>query len=70
MPAIWESTFIRIGWTPEWLGPEIGLPQSRYTVRAARVPVSRALHEQLKISTGLTGDTILNFGRETPLNVD
>ena len=70
-PKIWKSTFIRIGWQPEWLGPEIGLPRSRYTVRAGRVPVTRSLHERVKVSTGLTGDTILNFGRRpTSRNVD
>ena len=63
IPGIWESTFRRIGWEPEWLGPEVGLLRSRDTVRAARIPVNRSIYEHIKRSTGLTGQTVLNFGR-------
>lgn len=63
-PHIWERTFCRIGWTPEWLGPEIGLVRSRYTVRAARVPVSQSIHERLREFTRLSEPTVLNFGGE------
>ena len=52
------------GGTPEWLGPEIGLVRSRYTVRAARVPVSQSIHERLQEFTRLLEPTVLNFGGE------
>ena len=69
MPKIWDSTFRRIGWEPEWLGPEIGLRPFRHTVRAARIPVSRSIYKHLKKTTGLSGQTVLNFGRsEAPNN--
>lgn len=62
IPKIWDCTFRRIGWEPEWLGPEVGLLQSDHTVRAARIAVDRSIHEHLKRSTGLSGQTVLNFG--------
>ena len=61
-PKIWNHTFRRIGWEPEWLGPEALLPGYDYTVRAGRIPVDRSIHKQLKKSTGLLGRTVLNFG--------
>lgn len=62
IPKIWNCTFRRIGWEPEWLGPEERSWQYDHTVRAARIPVNRSIHEHLKISTGLSGQTVLNFG--------
>jgi N-acyl-L-homoserine lactone synthetase len=62
IPKIWDCTFRRIGWEPEWLGPEIGLVPYGNTVRAARIPVSRSIHEHLKTSTGLSGQTVVNLG--------
>jgi len=61
LPKIWDCTFRRIGWEPEWLGPEVGLLQYGDTVRAARIPVNRSIHEHLKRSAGLSGQTALNF---------
>ena len=63
IPKIWDSTFRRIGWEPEWLRREVPLAQYDYTVRAGRVPVNRAILKDLKKSTGLFGQTVLNFGR-------
>ena len=60
--GIWDSTFRRIGWEPEWLGPETPLPDTDYIVRAGRMDVNVSIYEQLKKSTGLTAQTILNFG--------
>jgi N-acyl-L-homoserine lactone synthetase len=69
IPEIWKSTFIRIGWEPEWVGPELGLLRYGQTVRAARIPVSRSIYEHIKVSTGLLEHTILNFGcGEAPNN--
>jgi len=64
IPKIWKRTFRRIGWEPEWLGPERQLPGSDVIVRAGRVSVDPSIHEHLKKSTGLTGQTVLNFGRD------
>ena len=61
-PNIWDSTFRRIGWEPEWLGPERRLRGYGYTVRAARIPVGASIHKYLRKTTGLSGRTILNFG--------
>lgn len=63
IPEIWESTFIRVGWKPEWLGPEKQLPEQNYIVRAGRILVNRSIYEHIKMSTGLSGQTVLNFGR-------
>jgi len=63
IPGIWDSTFRRIGWEPEWLGPETPLPDTDYIVRAGRLDVDVSIYEQLKKSTGLSSRTILNFGR-------
>ena len=63
VPEIWKSTLVRIGWEPEWLGPELGLLRYRQTVRAARIPVSPSIYDQIKEFTGLSGQTVLNFGR-------
>ena len=64
MPKIWKRTFCRIGWEPEWLGPEMRLPASDVIVRAGRASVDASIHRHLKQSTGLTGQTVLNFGRD------
>lgn len=64
IPKIWKRTFCRIGWEPEWLGPEKQLPGSDVIVRAGRLPVDASIHKHLKKSTGLTAQTVLNFGRE------
>jgi N-acyl-L-homoserine lactone synthetase len=63
VPEIWKRTFVRIGWKPEWRGPELGLLRYRDTVRAARIPVSPSIYYQIKESTGLSRQTVLNFGR-------
>ena len=63
IPEIWESTFIRVGWKPEWLGPGKQLLEQDYIVRAGRILVNRSIYEHMKRSTGLTGQTVLNFGR-------
>jgi len=61
-PKIWDRTFRRIGWVPEWLGREVQLPGLDYNVRAGRISVSQSIHEHLKNTTGLSGQTVLNFG--------
>ncbi len=61
-PKIWDRTFRRIGWEPEWLGREVRLKQYDHTVRAGRILVSQSIYEHLKNFTGLTGHTVLNFG--------
>ena len=63
-PKIWDRTFRRIGWEPEWLGREVRLDDYDHTVRAGRIRVSQSIHEHLKTTTGLSGRTILNFGRD------
>jgi len=62
-PKIWDRTFRRIGWEPEWLGREVRLKQYDHTVRAGRLLVSQSIHKHLKNATGLSGQTVLNFGR-------
>ncbi len=62
-PKIWDRTFRRIGWEPEWLGPEMQLPGHNYKVRAGRIPVDESIQNQLKEFTSLSDHTILNFGR-------
>jgi hypothetical protein len=52
VPEIWKSTFVRIGWEQEWLGPELGLLRYRQTVRAARILVSPSIYDQIKEFTG------------------
>jgi N-acyl-L-homoserine lactone synthetase len=68
IPKIWDYTFRRIGWEPEWLGPEMRLCRYDHTVRAARIPVDPSIHEHLKLSTGLSGQTVLNFGHDEAPN--
>lgn len=62
MPKIWDSTFRRIGWEPVWLGSEVQLEDHDHPVRAARIPVSRSIYKRLQKATGLSRQTVLNFG--------
>jgi hypothetical protein len=61
IPKIWKRSFRRIGWEPQWLGPESTLPPSGLTVRAGRVPVNRSIHKHLNSPLGTD---VLNFGRD------
>lgn len=65
LPKIWASTFLRVGWDVEWLGPETALPGTRDTVRAALMPVTEALEEKIRDRTGLF-HPVLNFGAGSP----
>ena len=61
LKQVWASTFLRVGWEPEWLGPEMLLRDGSGIARAGRLPVSAALRTELATSTGLH-DTVLSFG--------
>lgn len=61
LPKIWESTFLRVGWDIQWIGPEISLPKTNEIVRAALMPVSEEMNRKVRKTTGLQ-DSVLNFG--------
>jgi acyl-homoserine lactone synthase len=60
-PKIWSSTFQRIGWEIEWIGPPVPLPKTREVVRAGLIPVTESLNARIRTITGITRD-ILDFG--------
>jgi acyl-homoserine lactone synthase len=64
LPRIWESTFLRVGWEVEWLGPEAALPGTTDIVRAALMPVNRRMNDKIREVTGV-GGSILNFGSQS-----
>jgi len=64
LPRIWSSTFLRVGWDIEWLGPEIALPGTTDIVRAGLMPVSRQMNDKIREATGIA-DSVLNFGSES-----
>jgi N-acyl-L-homoserine lactone synthetase len=66
LPKIWASTFVGAGWQMEWLDEEKALPKSGDVVRAAFMPVSEAVRNNIRSVTGITGE-ILNFGKGSPL---
>jgi len=61
LPKIWESTFLRVGWDIQWIGPEISLPKTNEIVRAALMPVNEDVNRKIRNATGLQ-DSVLNFG--------
>lgn len=68
LPKIWQSTFLRVGWGVEWLGPEVRLPKTNYFVRAGFMPVSEALNNKVRDTIKIYDD-VLNFGYGDPLYV-
>lgn len=64
LPKIWESTFLRVGWELEWLGPETALPGTPDIVRAALIPVNDRMNAKIRGATGIT-ESVLNFGSES-----
>jgi N-acyl-L-homoserine lactone synthetase len=64
LPKIWESTFLRIGWNVEWLGPEVQLPQTNYSVRAGLMSVSEAMNSIIRDKTNIYNN-VLNYGEVT-----
>jgi hypothetical protein len=63
LPRIWNSTFLRVGWNIEWLGPQIALPGTTDIVRARLMPVSERMNDKIRDATGI-GTSILNCGSE------
>lgn len=63
LPKIWESTFLRIGWDVEWLGPEVVLPKTNYSVRAGMMPVNEEINQRIRLKTGIH-NPILNHGSD------
>ena len=61
LPKIWASTFQRIGWEPQWLGPPRPLPGTNEVVRAGLLPVSEKVDRRIREQTGLH-ENLLNFG--------
>jgi N-acyl-L-homoserine lactone synthetase len=65
MPKIWASTFVGAGWDVKWLGPERQLAQGGDIVRAAYMPISEVVRDNIRRVSGITGE-ILNFGSGKP----
>jgi len=63
LPRIWDSTFLRVGWDVEWLGPETRLPGTADIVRAAWMPVNKRLHDRIRKTTGIR-KPVLNYGSD------
>ncbi len=61
LPKVWEATFGRIGWEPEWLGPESVIDHSGEVVRAGILPVNPKIDQIIREKTGLE-KPLLNFG--------
>lgn len=61
LPKVWETTFVRIGWEPEWLGPESVIEHSGEVVRAGVLRVNNQLDRIIRKNTGLE-EPLLNFG--------
>lgn len=68
LPKIWASTYQRVGWEIEWLGPERPLPDTNEIVRAALMPVSERIYLKMQGITGLRG-SVLNFGTEESMQM-
>ena len=64
LPRIWDSTFLRVEWEVEWLGPEIALPGTTDIVRAGLMPVNKRMNEKVREATGIR-KPVLNIGSET-----
>jgi N-acyl-L-homoserine lactone synthetase len=64
LPRIWASTFLRVGWEVEWLGPETSLPGTSDVVRAAWMPVNPRINDRIRETTGLR-KPILNYGSDS-----
>lgn len=61
LPKIWASTFQRVGWEPQWLGPARALPGTNEMVRAGLLPISEQIDRKIRMQTGLH-EALLNFG--------
>lgn len=61
LPAVWEATFIRIGWEPTWLGPESIIEHSGEIVRAGIMQVNDQQEQIIREKTGIE-NPVLNFG--------
>ena len=68
LPKIWASTFQRVGWDIRWLGPERPLPGANGVVRAALMPVSEKIYQDMRSVTGVHG-SVLNMGTEESKHV-
>lgn len=64
LPRIWASTFLRVGWDVEWLGPETALPGTADVVRAARMPVNARMNDRIRAATGIR-KPVLNYGSDS-----
>lgn len=62
LPKIWASTFQRAGWDIQWVGPELLLPKTNETVRAALMPVGDKMNKKIRETTGIY-ESVLNFGQ-------
>jgi acyl-homoserine lactone synthase len=63
LSRIWDSTFLRVGWDVEWLGPETKLPGTADTVRAAWMPVNKRVNDKIRKATGLR-KPVLSYGSD------
>lgn len=60
LPAYWKSVYINAGWQPEWFG-ELARLDCGDRVRAGGLPVSEAVMEKVRLTTGIY-ESILNYG--------
>ena len=58
LPAIWKSTFQRVGWEPKWIGEEQTLPTGEI-VRAAIMELSDGVEERVRNITGISENILL-----------